>query len=220
MHVEERPSLPGADDPDHEGRVRKFAWVVLVVLVVSLVGTMLVAGGEYLRVAAWMLIPGGIGVLGAIQMLRHPERVGRLPGTRDIDQLLARGGVDVRSIAGSSSRSEARLAIQDALDSLGRQQGTSAMRIAGRVAAAVGTLGWLAGAVWLWVVGHDVASAGICLVGSAAFGSLGVYLVRVGKRARRAEWMLERQLRSLEGGASPEMITGQGREIGSGERDT
>jgi hypothetical protein len=69
----------------------------------------------------------------------------------------------------------------------------------------VGTLGWLGAAIGSLVVAHDVASAGICIVMATAFGSLGVYLTRTGRRLQRAEEVLEEQLRCLEG---PEAAAG------------
>jgi hypothetical protein len=137
------PSTPPVDDREHRRHVRTFASIMLAVMVVALVSTMLVAGTEYFKVVVWMLVPGGLGIVRGIQMLQHPEQVGRIRGRQEIDRIIAREGIDAGAPA-------------------------------------------------------HIASAGICLVGTAAFAGLGVYLARTSKRARRAERILEQQLEALE----------------------
>ena len=46
-------------DVEHEKRVRKFAFIGLIVVVVALVSTLLVAGTENLPVTVWLLLLGG-----------------------------------------------------------------------------------------------------------------------------------------------------------------
>lgn len=188
------------DEAEHERRVRKYALVIIAVIALTLISTILVAGAEYRHLAVWLLVPGGLGILGATKILRHPERVGRIVTGHESDDIIARGGLDIATVTDATSQGEARLALQDALDSLRRQRGSPRRRVAARFAAGIGTVGWLAGAV-ASVVTDDPAAAGICVLAATAFASLGVYLARQGKRLRTAEDLVREQLRIVDQGA-------------------
>jgi hypothetical protein len=193
--------LEALDESEHERRVRRYGFVIIVVIALTLISTIMVAGAEYLHIAAWLLVPGGLGILGATKILRHPERVGRIESRHGSDHIIARGGLEIPTATDTASQVEARLALQDALDSLRRQRGSPRLRVAARLAAGLGTFGWFAGAV-ASVVTNDPAAAGICVLAAAAFASLGVYLARQGKRLRTAEDLLHDQLQAVERGST------------------
>lgn len=196
-------------DTEHEKRVRRLALILLVVLVVTLVGTMLVAGREYLHVSALMLLPGGLGIFHAIQLFRHPRRLKRPETLLTADEIIAHGGIHLAAGEHGTTPVETRLAVQDALDSIRQRHSFSRFGIPVQVAVGIGTVGWLAGAIASVVVGHDPAAAGICLVGAAAFGVFTVVSVRLGKRLGMAERALQEQLMLLDGPAM-ESLGGNG----------
>jgi len=186
------------DDTEHEKRVRRFASIVLIVLVVALVSTLLVSGTEYLPVTAWLLVPGGIGIYQAIQVLRHPEQMSRTqPGPR-FDEIIAHGGMNLEADGRCPAPGEGRLAVQDALDSIRQQRSFSRFGIPVAIIVGLGTLGWMAGAIASVVLGHDYAAAALCLVAAAGFGTLTGFSARLGKNLHRAEQILEEQLISLD----------------------
>jgi hypothetical protein len=84
----------------------------------------------------------------------------------------------------------------------------------------------MTGAVWAVAGAHDLAAAGIAVIASAAFGALGVFLRRRGRKLRAAEEVLERQLhvlngprqaRSLEEGTSLSDATSADQDSGLGD---
>ncbi len=91
------------------------------------------------------------------------------------------------------------MAVQDALDLVRKHLGPRRTRVVGQVAAWLGALGWLAGAMASVLVGHDVGAAALCVPGSAAFAGLGLYPTSTGRRLRQAESLLEDQLRASSG---------------------
>jgi hypothetical protein len=114
---------------------------------------------------------------------------------RIFDEIVAAGGLDLST----TQRDEAIVALHDALDLLRRMRGSRRLRVAGRVAAGVGTLGWLGGAIAAMTIAHDVVAALISVAASAGFAGVGVYMVRSDRRLQPAERLLEDQLRNLEG---------------------
>jgi len=203
MDTENGRSVVTTDDDEHARQVRKFTLALTLGLVIAAAAAILSGGREYLPVTAWLLLPAGWGVFRNIRMFRHPEEVGRLHFGNEFAEIIAQGGLDLSSGEYGPVPVQKRLAVQDALDSARHQQGPPVFRVGGRIAAVVGTVGWLAGAVASVVLGPDLASAGICLVAAAGFGSLGVYMVRKGKQLRTAERILERQLLSLDSPGPP-----------------
>jgi hypothetical protein len=187
------------EDDEHASRVRKLALVLFLVLVVSLTTAVLAGGSGSLHVTGWLLLPAGFGIVGTIQILRHPERVGRLLSGNEFDEIIAQGGLDLSAgdARGGPRSIQERLALQDALDSVRMQRGPRSLRVGGRIAGGVGTLGWFGGAIASVTVGNDLVSAGICLVAAAACAAFTVYLIRAGKRLQVAERILEGQVLSL-----------------------
>ena len=63
MQNDDSRSVVMMEDDDHVKRVRKFALILLLVLVIGVVSTILLGGPEYLHLTAWLLLPGGLGTL-------------------------------------------------------------------------------------------------------------------------------------------------------------
>lgn len=187
---------PFGDDPEADRQKRRFALILLIAQVVALLVVFIVTGAEDFPVVAWLLLPGAFGIFGAIQVLRHPERVGRLQSDHEFDGIIAEGGLDLATLIPDTSQGGARLALQDALDAVRQQRGTRRMRVGGHVAAIVGAAGWLTGSIASLVMG-EAAATGICVVAAAGFASLELYLARRGRRLRSAECILERQIETL-----------------------
>ena len=114
---------PFDQDPEAVRGTRCLARLLLVFLVVALLNVLLIGGRETLHVTGWLLLPGAWGIFGAVQVLRHPERVRRLPRGYKPAHIIANGGVDLATLLPHPSKGETRLAIQDALDSVRRQGG-------------------------------------------------------------------------------------------------
>ncbi len=197
MAVEAGPLVPTSDDAQHRAYVRRFAWIGIAVVILALIPVFLAIGQEEFRTVGWLLAPGGFLIFRAIQALRHPERVARFQKRVKTDQLLGPVVPYIEEGLSEANRASRRLAVQDALDAIERQRGTLRGSAGGQIAAGIGTVGWLIGAI-VSLVKHDLASAGICVIPAVGFGSLWLYLTRVSKRLKSSQVVLEEQLRSLE----------------------
>lgn len=193
------------DEADKVRRIRRYSLISLTLVVGTFVTTVLVAGDEYPWIIPFMGVPAALGVIRAVQLLLHPDRVGHLPRTRQFDEITSRGGVDLSWMGPNPESGEVRLVLQDTLDAIRTQRGSRRLGMWARVAAAAGVLGWLGGAVVSVVVAGEPVAATICVAAATFFGGWGVFLERMRRRLGAAEAVVEDQLSALPDGDAPEL---------------
>lgn len=190
-------------DPKTVRRVRTVAAVSVVVQVGLATAILWEFGPLYRDRFWWIALVAGVGAFEGIRLFLRAPRMGRVNPRRPTAELIAGAGVDLTALPDDLTPAAVRLEVQDALDQVRLQAGSRRMRVVGRVAFGLGTLGWSVATV-VTAVGHDFASTAVCAVAAAAFGTGGWLLLRGQRRSRRAEEILEEQLEALtEGSEAP-----------------